>query len=485
MISRRNFLSGLGAGALSAVVPHFARASAGARPLAMPPLLDATESKAFHLAAASGTTNFLGKADSETWGFNQPFLGPTLRIPSKGMVRAEVENGLREDISVHWHGMIIPGSVDGGPHQPIAPGKTWVPELPVDQAPATLWYHSHIHGETGRQVYNGLAGALQVSDGLDDDRGLPSEYGTDDLMLVLQDRRFDNRGRMDYTLAMPDTMMGFLGNQMVINGQAGATAVVPKGIVRLRLLNGSNARIYGLSMSDERLMHLIATDSGLLDRPIELDHLTLAPGERCEMLVDFSDGNTVSLMSAQNANIGMMGGGMMGNRKEAGPPFEVLPFEVDTRIPARITTVPDDLGGSRPALDPTGATPRSFTLDMGMGPGMMMRRRGNRFSINEMPFDMKRTDLTVPRGKMERWTVSAAMMMHPFHVHGVKFQVLSENGRAPRPQNTGWKDIALVNGTADLLMVFDQPASEALPFMFHCHILEHEDGGMMGQFSVS
>jgi len=450
----------------------------------MPPLLDSTKSGRFRLNAQSGRTNFLGQAETETWGFNQSYLGPTIRIANGGTVQAEVENNLDEEISVHWHGMIIPGDVDGGPHQPIAPGANWTPELPVDQPAATIWYHTHIHGETARQVHKGLAGVLQLSDGLDDDRGLPSTYGLDDLTLVLQDRRFDRRGRMDYSLSMPDQMMGFLGDTMVVNGQVGATAVVPKGIVRLRLLNGSNARIYGLSMSDARAMHLIATDSGLLDRPIELGSLTLAPGERYEVLVDFGDGKDVSLNSEQSTNTSMMGGGMMGGRRASGPPFKVLPFAVDSELSARIVTLPRDLGGSLPSLVATDATQRSVTLDMAMGPGMMMRGNSNRFSINGQSFDMRRTDFTVRRGALERWSVSANMMMHPFHVHGVTFQVLSENGGAPNPQNTGWKDTVLINGRAELLMRFDQPASEALPFMFHCHILEHEDGGMMGQFSV-
>lgn len=484
MISRRNVLSGLGAGLLSASLPAASWSNTTARPLAMPELLDATGSGAFALKAQAGRVNFLGQSESPTWGFNQPYLGPTLRVANAAEVRADVTNTLDEHISVHWHGLVIPGDVDGGPHQTIAPNGNWSPVLPIDQPAATVWYHSHTHGETARQVHKGLAGVLQLTDGLDDDRGLPSHYGVDDLTLVLQDRRFDRRGRMDYSLSMPDRMMGFLGDTMLVNGQVGATAVVPQGIVRLRLLNGSNSRIYALTMSDDRPMHLIGTDTGLLDRPIALQDLTLAPGERYELLVDFGDGGDVSLLSGQSTNMGMMGGGMMGGRRSSGPPFEILPFKVEPSLTARITTLPDDLGGSRPDMDATGANRRNVTLDMAMGPGMMMRASGNRFSINGQAFDMDRIDLTVKRGALEHWTVSANMMMHPFHVHGVTFQVLSQNGGPPKPQNSGWKDTILIDGQADILMRFDRPASESLPYMFHCHILEHEDGGMMGQFAV-
>ncbi|MGV6847309.1 MAG: multicopper oxidase domain-containing protein [Marinibacterium sp.] len=491
MITRRHLLGGLGAGMLAAALP--ARGWTGpVRPLAMPPLLDATGTGRFSLTAQAGKTAFLGQASSDTWGFNQPYLGPTLRLPAKGVVQAEVRNTLNTDISVHWHGLIIPGDVDGGPHQPIAPGATWSPDLPVEQRPATLWYHSHIHGQTAPQVHKGLAGVLQLSDGLDDDRGLPSAYGVDDLTLVLQDRRFDRRGRMEYSLSMPERMMGFLGDTMVINGQVGTTAALPRGIVRLRLLNASNSRIYDLALSDGRPMSLIGTDNGLLDRPVEMTSLTLAPAERYEVLVDFSDGGAPSLLSRSVRNMGMMGGrmggmmggGRMGGGAASGPPFKVLAFAVDDSLPARITAMPQDLGGSRASVDPTGAKRRDITLDMGMGPGMMMRAADRRFSINGRPFDMRRTDFTIPQGSVEHWSVSANMMMHPFHVHGVTFQVLAENGQKPKAQNAGWKDTVLINGQADLLMKFDRPAAADLPFMFHCHILEHEDGGMMGQFAV-
>ena len=485
MISRRNLLSGVGAGLASTVLPSVSWSSVETRALAMPPLLDATKSGKFALNAQAGRRNFLGQSESETWGFNWSFLGPTVRVSNSGEVGADVTNSLDEQISVHWHGLVIPGDVDGGPHQPIRPGENWTPDLPIDQVAATVWYHTHTHGETARQVYKGLAGVMQLSDGLDDARGLPSNYGVDDLTLVLQDRRFDRRGRMDYSLSMPDRMMGFVGDTMLVNGQIGATAVVPNGIVRLRLLNGSNSRIYTLTMSDDRPMHLIGTDTGLLDRPIVLEGLTLAPGERYELLVDFGGGGDVSLLSGQNTNMGMMGGGMMGGRQASGPPFEVLPFKVNPDLNARITALPDDLGGSRPDMDASGANRRNVTLDMAMGPGMMMRGNGNRFSINGQAFDMGRIDLRVKRGELEHWSVSGDMMMHPFHVHGVAFQVLSENGGPPKIQNTGWKDTILIDGQADILMRFDRPASERLPYMFHCHILEHEDGGMMGQFAVT
>ena len=480
MLTRRTFLRGLATSSAFAVLPSLSFGQISPKPLFMPPLLDATQSGRFLLEAQQGQTSFLGKSSTGTWGFNQSYLGPTLRLATGQSTAAEVLNMLKEEISVHWHGLMVPGEVDGGPHQTIAPGTVWTPELSLTQPTAMAWYHSHVHTATARQVHFGLTGVLHVSDGRDDERGLPSFYGVDDLTLVIQDRLFDRQGRINYSLSMHDQMMGFIGDTIMVNGQVGATAIVPRGLVRLRLLNGSNARIYTLAMSDGRPLHLIATDDGLLDRSTPLSSLQISPGERYEILADFSDGLDVTLTSGPNRNMGMMGGG---RREDAH--FAVLPFAVDQSLQARITQVPIDLGGSRPDIDATSATRRRISLDMQMGMGMMMRRSDSRFSINGAAFDMGTINFDIRRGTVERWTVSADVMMHPFHVHGVSFQVLSENGRAPLPQNSGWKDTVLINGWAELLIRFDQGASPQTPFMYHCHILEHEDGGMMGQFTVT
>ena len=470
-MKRREFLAGSAAAAL---LPLAVRAQ-GAAALAYPPLLDATQDGAFSLVAQAGTTVFSGRGTSQTWGYNQPFLGPTVRVGRRA-TRASVSNTLKEAVTVHWHGLVIPGDVDGGPHQPVAPGETWEPVLDITQPAATTWYHTHIHEATARQVYNGLAGVMHVWDGLDDERGLPSAYGVDDLTLVLQDRNFTRSGKMTYNPGMQGRMTGFLGDTMVVNGQIGATAVVPRAVVRLRLLNGSNGRIYTLSMRSGRQMHLVATDSGYLPEPVTLSGLVLSPGERAEVLIDFTDGAPDALTSGSNPNA-MMGGGFNPNDR-----FEVLPFAVDPALPTRITRLPGNIGGELPALDATGAEQRSFTLDMGMGPAMMF---GGGLGINGRSFKMNRLDFSVKKGSMQYWRVSANMLMHPLHVHGVRFQVVSENGRQPSPWNQGWKDTVLVNGYVDLLMRFDHPAPENLPYMMHCHILEHEDAGMMAQFTVA
>ena len=473
--TRRQVLAG--AAALALPLPRRLRAQGGQKRLAMLPLLDARGAGRFTLRAVAGQHDFLGEAASGTVGFNGAYLGPVVRI-APGETEATVENTLDFAVSSHWHGLEVPGEADGGPHQPVKPGETWTTVLPVDQPPATVWYHSHIHGRTAPQVHAGLAGVMQIADGQDDARGLPSEHGIDDLTLMLQDRRFDQAGRMAYQASMHDRMVGFLGDWMVVNGQVDAVAAVPKGVVRLRLLNASNARIYRLAMGSGRAMHLVATDGGFLPVPVALDRLLLAPGERAEVLVDFAGAGADALVSDVIVNMPMMAGGAGLAASEGGDRFTVLDFAVDATIPVRIDRLPGELGMDPPAPDHAHAVERDFSLDMGMG---MM----GGFSINGAAFSMERVAHVSKLGQPELWRVTAERMMHPFHVHGTRFRVLSENGAAPRPESMGWKDTVLIDGSVELLMTFNHPAPASAPYMFHCHILEHEDAGMMAQFSVA
>lgn len=467
-MKRRDFLTStaatLAVSGAGLLLPFSRRAFAAADQarLQMPPLLDTRASGRLAMSAQAGSSSFLGGPSVPTAGYSQGYLGPTV-IMQNGALAAEIRNRLDEPVSVHWHGMKIAGDHDGGPHQAVLPGESWKPEMQIDQSPATIWYHSHIHERTAPQVYSGLAGVIHITDGKDDDRGLPSTYGVDDLTLVFQDRRFDGLGRMVYDLSMMDRMHGFHGNRMLVNGQSGAIAAVPKGIVRLRLLNGSNARIYSLFFDDGRPMHLVATDGGFLPQPLALDVLQLAPAERAEILVDFSGGGTPVLMSDPDQAYG------------------VLEFATDDTLEARIAGLPDRFESAPDDLAGTEIRTRNISLDMGMG---MMMGGGGGFAINGQSFDMDRIDFNVALGSVERWIIRSSMVAHPFHVHGVQFRIVSEDGAPPRPENSGWKDTVLVPGETEIIARFDHPASKEKPFMFHCHILEHEDAGMMGQFTV-
>lgn len=503
-MKRRDFVLAGGAALLAGTAIPFSvralsnvEASLDGRPrLQMAPVLDATETGKVDLTTQFGSTTFFAGAASRTIGYNQDYLGPTIRLKA-GPLDAQVNNNLDVPVTVHWHGLLVPGEYDGGPRSAIAPGRNWSADMQIDQPPATAFYHSHVHERTARDVYAGLVGVIHLTDDRDDERGLPSTHGVDDLTLVLQDRRFDAMGRLAYDLSMMDIMHGFVGDVMVVNGQIGAVAAVPRGIVRLRFVNGSNARIYTLFTEDDQPLHLIATDGGFLDAPVTLQNLRLSPGERAEILVDFSDGRQVTLKSEADPNQGP--GGMMGRMRGIinsviDRSFTVLDFAVDDTLPARIDAIPQELGGNVPDLEGTETLTRQISLDMGMGPGGMMRpgMMGSSdmggagvFGINGQSFAMDRINFEVTGGTTESWMVESSMLAHPFHIHGAMFQVVREDGRIPRIESRGWKDTVLVTGRSELMVRFDHPAPPNFPFMFHCHILEHEDRGMMGQFTVS
>ncbi len=462
--------------------------------LEMPPLLDTTSTGKMALVAQTGTTNFFGRAATATSGYNQSYLGPIIRMKN-GPLAMRLGNKLTEQVTYHWHGLLVPGSHDGGPHTAIDAGKVWDTEMQIAQRPATVWYHSHVHGRTAPQVYSGLAGVIHVTDGRDDQRGLPSQYGIDDLTLIIQDRRFDDAGRMVYEPTVTDVLNGFSGPQVVVNGQINKVAVVPRGIVRLRYLNASNARIYTFNFEDGRPMLLFGSDGGYLPKPVEVQFLRIAPGERFEVLVDFGNAAPATLISSRG-----------------GIAMRIMDFETDGTLTPRITRLPTatDLGAEPVEIAGTPVATRRFGLNVGgasgdfavgvaiggglVGSGPVSHDHGSAltgvvgdFGINGKPHDMKRIDNQVKLGTVERWIIGGGgQIEHPFHVHGVHFKVVTEAGGSnPRPENRGWKDIVLVSGETEILVRFDHLAPRETPYMYHCHILEHEDAGMMGQFTVT
>ena len=429
--------------------------------------------------------------NTQTIGYSAPYLGPVVRMKAAGNTRAQVSNSLDFPVTIHWHGLIIPGPQDGGPHQLIGPGAKWTPELTVNQPATMAWYHSHVHGYTAQQVYAGLAGVLILDDGRDEERGLPVDYGVDDLVLVVQDKRINSTGQVVYGANMRDRMMGFAGNTMLVNGQVDALATVPKSLVRLRLLNASNGAVHVIEFDDGRPFHIVAADQGYLEKPVEVRAVRLAPGERVQVLADFSGGGEAELVSTPESI--MIGGGMMGMMMRgrqmmsafSGGAVSLLAFRTDASLPAKVRQMAVKLDGDRLPQNRKIAQTRRFRLQAGMGMmggGMM---RGGGMTINGASFDMGRVDTAVKLGTVEKWLVEPDMLAHPFHVHGVRFKVLSQGGKTPRAENAGWKDTVLVTDVTELLIHFTQPAPANAPYMYHCHILEHEDAGMMAQLVVA
>ena len=422
----------------------------------------------YDLEVQAGETQFLADGPATaTWGVNGSFLGPTLRLRRGDTVEMNVANELPEATTLHWHGMHLPAAMDGGPHQMVEAGGSWRPTWIVDQPAATLWYHPHPHGETAEHVQRGVAGMIIVEDP-EAEAELPAEYGVDDVPVIIQDRSFDG----DNQFATDDKFLsnvGILGDEVLVNGTHSPYFEATTERVRLRLLNGSNARFYDLGFDDGRTFALIGTDGGLLAEPVELDRIPLSPGERAEIVVDVAPGDRAVLRS-----FGGLGGGSFFNDRFNGHDdrFDVLELRAAGELEPS-PELPDTLAEIE-RLDPrSAATVREFRL--------------SGTNINGRDMDMRRIDEVVTVGTTEIWEVrNADEQVHNFHVHDVQFQIIDVAGDAPSPEAAGWKDTVAIRAgdTVRLIMRFADYSDPDVPHMFHCHILRHEDRGMMGQFVV-
>jgi FtsP/CotA-like multicopper oxidase with cupredoxin domain len=373
--------------------------------------------------------------------------------------------------------MEVPGPADGGPHQGIKAGAIWEARFTVDQPAATLWYHPHPLGHTARQVYMGLAGLIIVEDEISDSLDIPKTHGRNDIPLVIQDRRFQGDGSFSYRLSTPDLMHGLIGDTYLVNGTIKPVLSVGKELLRLRLLNGSNSSIYRFSFSDDVAFAQIASDGGFLAEPVQKSSLILSPGERAEILVDLRNRESEESLFLVTETF-------QGFRDE------VLKIEVgDEQSPNRSAKnpVPDRLTSISKIPEKNAVQIRRFDLEtMGRGGKGMMG--GGRLTINGRKMDMKRIDAKVKAGSTEIWelvNVASGMMEipHSFHVHGVQFQILDINGKSPPAGESGWKDTVLLwpGDTVRIILPFREFPGI---YMYHCHLLEHEDDGMMGQFEV-
>ncbi|GGP72432.1 multicopper oxidase family protein [Saccharothrix coeruleofusca] len=440
------------------------------RALAIPPLAEAgsgaSGARVFQLGIEAGETRFKDGPATRTWGVNGAYLGPTIRVRRGDLVEFAVRNDLDRETSLHWHGMHLPAVMDGGPHQTVPVGGTWRPRWTVDQPAATLWYHPHVHGSTADHTYRGLTGLLIVDDEVTDALNLPSEYGIDDIPMIVQDRAFDGDNQFEQRVPLGGSL-GVIGDEILVNGTIGPHFDVTTRLVRLRLLNGSNARLYNFGFSDGRRFSLVATDGGLLAEPWETDRLYLSPGERAEIVVAFEPGERVELRSYPSEH-----GGTLGRLEGFDDLLDICQFRAagtlsDTaELPATLGAAPD-LAGQAVAQE------RSFALASDQ--------------INGQAMAMDRIDFGVREGTVEVWEVTNDNgYLHNFHVHDVRFQVLSVDGGTPEPPLRGWKDtVMLVPGKRyRLAMRFSDHTDPNVPYMYHCHLLQHEDNGMMGQFVV-
>ncbi|MEZ2584901.1 multicopper oxidase CueO [Kluyvera intermedia] len=519
---RRDFIKLGAAISVASALPLWSRAvfAAERTTLPIPPLLTADANNQILLNVQSGKTSFAGKA-ATTWGYNGDLLGPAIKLQQGKAITVNIRNHLPEETTVHWHGLEVPGDVDGGPQGIIKPGASRTVTFTPTQRAATCWFHPHQHGKTGYQVAMGLAGLVLIEDEDSQMLLLPKQWGIDDIPVIMQDKKFTPAGEIDYQLDIMSAAVGWFGDMLLTNGVQYPQHTPPRGWLRLRLLNGCNARSLTLAASDKRPLYVVASDGGLLPEPVQVNELPMPMGERFEVLVDARDGKPFDLVTLPVNQMGMA----IAPFDKALPILRIQPVGIpgSGKLPDSLVSMP-----SIPALD--GLTERKLQLSMdpmldmmgmqalmkkygnqamgGMDHGNMMGHGGmkmdhggmgnmhhggggfdfhNANRINGKAFDMNVPMFAAAKGQYERWVISGEgdMMLHPFHIHGTQFRILRENGQAPAAHRSGWKDTVRVEGgVSEVLVKFDHEASKEQAYMAHCHLLEHEDTGMMLGFTV-
>ena len=418
------------------------------------------------ITAAPARLTLVRGSVTDVLAYNGSVPGPTLEVREGDRVIVHFRNELPEPTTVHWHGLHIPVTSDGSPFYPVAPGARYDYEFTIPHGTAgTYWYHPHPHHRTGYQVAKGLYGAIVVR-AADD----PLPVTISEKLLILSDNRFLRGGEVD--LPHPGSAQGRVdhengreGDVLFVNGQVMPEIGIRSGETqRWRVINASASRIYRLSLEGHTFLH-VGNDGGLFERPVPVSEILIANGERVELLV--------------------RGTGKPGDRSV----LRTLPY--DRYVPQ---TRPTDWNGARdllalqytpdapvpfvkipeilrpiPALDPADATAtRVIVMSQGL--------------LNGRTMDINRVDVSARLGATEIWDVENLVGMdHPFHLHGFQFQVLERDG-VPEPFRS-WKDMVNVpkHQTVRFIVRYDDFPGK---WMFHCHILDHEDHGMMGILEV-
>ncbi|MGB5038839.1 MAG: multicopper oxidase domain-containing protein, partial [Blastocatellia bacterium] len=453
-LDRRDFLSrvGLGACALAATrVPGLAGQS-------VPVSAKTAAGLDLELIASPATSQLLPGRTTNTWAYTSRvisgdpsvvtpiadgFVGPIIRARTGQTMRVRFINGLREPSIVHWHGLHVSPDMDGHPRDAVGPGSEYAYEFPITDRAGTYWFHPHPHGRTGVQVNNGLAGLLLVSDEEEDAARLPS--GDYDIPLVIQDRSFDTANQFAYASAGHGGYTGgALGDTILVNGRAGFTLDVQRSVYRLRLVNASNSRIYKFGWSDETPLTVIATDGGLLEAPVTRPYVTLAPGERVDVIADFRNyrkGTSLRMLSRAFSGSDM--GGMMDNtRIPNGSEFPVFTVRMRRRgpqgfeMPSRLSTI------TRYRLEDATNAASTRRLALTMDPPFGWSINGRTFEMDEVL-----PDEVVRPGALEAWDIEntgggmhGAGMAHPIHLHGFQFQVVER--QVDPGYEAGWRSVS-------------------------------------------
>jgi FtsP/CotA-like multicopper oxidase with cupredoxin domain len=441
------------------------------------------------LEAAEGPVRVAGRA-ATTLGYNGSVPGPTLRLQPGDRLRVQLVNRLSAPTNLHVHGLhVSPEGKGDNPFVRVDPGEAYDSDyqLPEDHPPGVYWYHPHHHGMVADQISGGLYGAIIIVD--PDSVPVARER-----VLVISDMSLDGAGRIRPASATA-RIVGREGDLILVNGQTQPRLTArPAGRERWRIVNACTARYLQLRLDGQQLQ-LLGIDSGRIPAPRDVAEIVLAPGNRADLLVTTARGRS-QLRTLPYDRGGIMGMGMMG----AGGPGGGMPgmgaggsgSATGNSVGTVLATL-DVTGSDAAALPPLPARPeprdlrgatvagrRELTFAMGMDMGM--GGGGMRFTIDGREFDPDRIDQTVRVGTVEEWTIiNSSPMDHPLHLHVWPMQLIEQNGQPL--QAPTWQDVVNVPARSDarIRIAFDTFAGRTV---YHCHILDHEDNGMMGVISA-
>jgi spore coat protein A len=466
--------------------------------LPIPPVLEPIYSDQhgdyYEIEARESSALILPGKQTTIQGYNGIFPGPTIKAMRGRPTRVRFTNKLQTPVVTHLHGGHTPSDSDGWPTEVILPAGHRLPATsmqldhagdtgqmtqdsaskyehnytyPNDRRAATLWYHDHTMGASGQNVYMGLAGFYLVED--EEERSLPLPRGRYDIPLMLCARQFNNDGSFRYN---PHGHAGADGDIILVNGALWPALRVERRRYRFRILNASNATTFTLALSSGQRFVQIATDGGLMARPVEVSRISMAMAERVEVVIDFSTyaaGDSVVLR----------------NTEKQGPLGEIMRFDITGPAVSDHGQLPERLSVIE-SLTPEAAV-RTRTFTFGPRPELKDHYPPIYWAINGTRFDPKHAQANPRLGDVEIWRFvyekSPWRQTHPPHVHLVNFQILDRNGQAPHDHERGWKDTLRLDSGDDVrvIMRFDGYRGR---YLMHCHNLEHEDYDMMMRFDV-
>ncbi|MDQ1326389.1 MAG: hypothetical protein QG564_1514 [Campylobacterota bacterium] len=423
--------------------------------------------------AQKSQVNIFPDIKTDVLTFQGDLPNPTVRISKGDNFDLDFINNLPDSTIVHWHGLVVPEEMDGHPKDAIDTGQTKHYHYTVNQSAGTFWYHTHPHGRTGKEVYYGLSGLYIIEDEEEKKLNLPG--GEFEIPLMIQDRRFDENHQLFYKdEKVPQDNNGVLGDVILVNATPFPYQEVKTGKYRLRVLNGSSVRTYKLAFDTIDQFMLIGTDAGLLEEPLKVNSVVLGVAERVDIIVDFSEKNIGDVITLKT--LGFKEGSNLTLHPDYpsfGVEIDIMQFRVTQKSEDK-SVFPDRLVPITRLKEEDAVKTRIITMEI---------IAGGIWTLNKKPYDMHRVDEKVKLDTTEIWEIKNSVhMAHPFHMHGVRFQVLDRDGKVEFPTDKGWKDTVIVMPfeTVRIIVHFTMPGL----FVYHCHILEHEDHSMMANVLV-